>query len=114
MVSRKNPNGPSKIRQAARAGKILKEQQRKSAAGQHKISKDAINRGARIGLMPNSGAGAPMSSKKKRKVEKAIAHALKRKMALEGVVEMKGGSFLFCVFEGRGRDLEGGLRLCFC
>ena len=40
--------------------------------------------------MPNSGAGAPMSSKKRRKVEKAMAHALKRKMAAEGVVEMKG------------------------
>lgn len=85
MPSVKNPNGPSKNRIAASAAKKKKEQQRKSRAGQTKISKSAAARGARPGLLPTSGPGAALSSKKKRKLEKAMAHALKRKMEKEGL-----------------------------
>ncbi|KAM7203112.1 hypothetical protein V8F33_002460 [Rhypophila sp. PSN 637] len=80
MPSVKNPNTKSKLRQAASAGKKRKIQQQKSRAGQTKITKSEAARGARPGLLPNSGPGAALSSKKKRKMEKALAHALRRKI----------------------------------
>jgi hypothetical protein len=40
--------------------------------------------------LPTSGPRAKLSAKKQRKVEKAMAHALKRKMEAEGEAEMKG------------------------
>ncbi|KAK3326155.1 hypothetical protein B0H66DRAFT_550183 [Apodospora peruviana] len=89
MVSRKNPNGPSKNRLAARAGGIKKQAQRKSRAGQTKISQADAARGARPGLLPNSGPGAALSKKKQKKLEQQMRLALQRKMAAEGEVEMK-------------------------
>ncbi|KAM7212373.1 hypothetical protein V8F06_012246, partial [Rhypophila decipiens] len=96
MPSVKNPNTKSKLRQAASAGKKRKIQQQKSRAGQTKITKSEAARGARPGLLPNSGPGAALSSKKKRKMEKALAHALRRKIESGEVTvedleaEMKG------------------------
>ncbi|KAK3359457.1 hypothetical protein B0T25DRAFT_99039 [Lasiosphaeria hispida] len=89
MPSRKNPNKPSKNRLASRAGGIKKEAQRKSLAGQTRITPGDALRGRRVGLMANSGAGAPLSAKKQKKVDQRLRLALKRKMEAEGEVEMK-------------------------
>ncbi|KAK3936638.1 hypothetical protein QBC46DRAFT_295859 [Diplogelasinospora grovesii] len=90
MPSVKNPNKPSKNRLAARAAKSKKVRAQQSAAGkQSRIEKADARRGARPGLLPTSGPNAPLSSKKQRKREKQLAHALKRKMEAEGEVVMK-------------------------
>lgn len=90
MVSVSNPNKPSKNRLAARAAKGKKVQQKSSADGQlSRVQKAATKRGARAGLLPTSGPGSKLSSKKARKVERKLAHAIKRKMEAEGEVEMK-------------------------
>ncbi|WYZ46815.1 hypothetical protein EsH8_IX_001040 [Colletotrichum jinshuiense] len=89
MPSVRNPNGPSKNRLANRALGAKKARQKKSEANKNKISKTDAMRGARPGLAPNSGPNAPLSKKKAKKVEKLMAHALRRKMAAEGVVAME-------------------------
>ncbi|KAL8367017.1 hypothetical protein RB595_007910 [Gaeumannomyces hyphopodioides] len=90
MPSVKNPNKPSKNRLAARAAKVRKTAQRKSAEGKlSRVERAATRRGARPGLLPTSGAGAPISAKKQRKLDRKLNHALKRKMEAEGEVEMK-------------------------
>ncbi|KAM3535536.1 hypothetical protein MY4038_001221 [Beauveria bassiana] len=88
MPSVKNPNGPSKNRLAARAAKARKASQKRSAEGKHKIAKIDVQRGARPGLLPNSGPNARVSSKKARKLQKQMGHALRRKMAAEGEAVM--------------------------
>lgn len=90
MPSVKNPNGPSQNRQAAMRASAKKKAQKSSAAGQSRISKSDARRGAREGILPTSGPNRALSAKKQRKVDKARAHALKRKMEAEGEVEMKG------------------------
>lgn len=89
MPSGGNLNGPSKNRLAARASRAKKIRQKKSEAGKHKISKADVARGARPGLLPNSGPGKAVSAKKARKLEKKLGYAMKRKMEAEGEVAMK-------------------------
>lgn len=97
MPSVKNPNAPSRNRLAARASKVRKQRQKKSAAGKTGISKNDAARGARPGLLPNSGPRAAVSSKKQRKLDRKLGYALKRKMEAEGEVIMKGEFFLIVV-----------------
>ncbi len=89
-ASVKNPNGPSKNRVAARASKAKKVRQQKSFAGKHKIPLADTMRGARPGLLPNSGPRAAVSGKKARKMEKKLGYALKRKMQADGEEAMQG------------------------
>ena len=90
MPSVKNPNGPSKNRVAARAAKARKTRQKRSEEGKHKISKIDVQRGARPGLLPNSGPNAAISSKKARKLKKKLGYALQRKAEAEGEAVMQG------------------------
>jgi hypothetical protein len=94
MPSVKNPNGPSKNRLAARASTARKHSAkavaRKALVEQHKITKADAKRGARAGLLPTSGPNAAMSAKRRRKLERKMGYALKRKMEAEGEIEMKG------------------------
>lgn len=92
MPSVSNPNGPSSNRLAAMASKAKKLRRQKSVHAQNKISKADTTRGARPGLLPNSGPNAKISKKKARKLEKKMGYAIQRKMEAEGIVEMKGES----------------------
>ncbi len=97
MPSVKNPNAPSKNRLAARAAKARKTRQKAAAQGQlarkgGAIAKADARRGARPGLLPTSGPRAAISSKRARKDQKRLGHALRRKMEREGEVVMKGKS----------------------
>ncbi|KAI0159968.1 hypothetical protein GGR52DRAFT_171621 [Hypoxylon sp. FL1284] len=87
MPSVKNPNAPSKNRLAARAAKARK-QNRKRTTGPGKqssrVEKADTKRGARDGLLPTSGPNAALSAKKRRKLERKLGYALKRKMETEG------------------------------
>ncbi|KAK6857813.1 hypothetical protein PG990_013472 [Apiospora arundinis] len=89
MPSVKNPNGPSKNRQAAMRASAKKKAQKSSAAGQTRILKSDARRGAREGILPTSGPNRALSAKKQKKVDQAMRLALKRKMEAEGEVEMK-------------------------
>ncbi|KAI0139556.1 hypothetical protein F4776DRAFT_594767 [Hypoxylon sp. NC0597] len=93
MPSVKNPNGPSKNRLAARSAKARKTNQKRSAGSidknNNRVTKADEKRGARPGLLPTSGPNAALSSKKRRKLERKMGYALKRKMEAEGEVEMK-------------------------
>ncbi|KAI1371391.1 hypothetical protein F4677DRAFT_450508 [Hypoxylon crocopeplum] len=92
MPSVKNPNGPSKNRITARAATARKQNQKRNASAlnkKNKISKADVTRGAKPGLLPTSGPNAALSSKKRRKLERKMGYALKRKMEAEGEVEMK-------------------------
>ncbi|OLN86009.1 hypothetical protein CCHL11_10086 [Colletotrichum chlorophyti] len=88
MPSVKNPNGRSQNRLRAEALKAKTQRQKKSEANKHKIARSDTMRGARPGLMPNSGPNAPLSKKKAKKLEKKMAHALRRKMEAEGEIVM--------------------------
>ncbi|XWX00177.1 hypothetical protein V2A60_008197 [Cordyceps javanica] len=88
MPSVKNPNGPSKNRLAARAAKARKTRQKRSEEGRHKIAKVDVMRGARPGILPTSGPNAKISSKKARKLQKQLGHALRRKAEAEGEAAM--------------------------
>lgn len=81
MPSVKNPNTVGRNRTAARVAKARKQtlQGRKLAALSTRVAKADARRGARAGLMPTSGPNAPLSKKKQRKVEKQMAHAIRRK-----------------------------------
>ncbi|KAF5989225.1 hypothetical protein FBULB1_1098 [Fusarium bulbicola] len=89
MPSVGNPNGPSKNRLAARASSARKERRKRAQAPKDKVAKADTTRGARPGLLPTSGPRAKVSAKKARKIEKRLAHAMKRKMEAEGEAEMK-------------------------
>ncbi|KAI5919070.1 hypothetical protein F4810DRAFT_528203 [Camillea tinctor] len=93
MPSVKNPNGPSKNKLAARAAKARQRAQKQSSAGKsaHKsrVEKADTSRGAREGLLPTSGPNRAVSGKRRRKLERKLGYALKRKAAAEGEVEMK-------------------------
>lgn len=90
MPSVKNPNGPGKVRLAAEAAKAKAQRQQRGAFARNKISKPDAARGARPGLLPNSGPNAKLSSKKQRKLEKKMGYALRRKMERDGEVIMAG------------------------
>jgi hypothetical protein len=91
MPSVKNPNYASRNRVAARNAKSRKAQQKhKASVGRSRIAKADARRGARPGLLPTSGPNAKLSAKKQRKVDKALAHAVKRRMEAEAEVVMKG------------------------
>lgn len=106
MPSVKNPNGPSKNRLTARAAKARKaNQKRNTNSAKNRITKADEKRGARAGLLPTSGPNAALGSKKRRKLERKMGHALRRKTEQEeedererirgkGEVEMKGIQFL--------------------
>lgn len=104
MPSVKNPNGPSKNRLAARAATARKQNEKRIAGSSKKdrVEKADTKRGARAGILPTSGPNAALSSKKRRKLEKKMAHAMKRKMAAEGEVEMKGMSSPVLAIVARG------------
>ncbi|KAI0847266.1 hypothetical protein F5Y00DRAFT_124282 [Daldinia vernicosa] len=93
MPSVKNPNGPSKNRLVARAAKARKQNQKRISTAaldkKGRVAKADTKRGARPGLLPTSGPNAALSSKKRRKLERKMNHAMKRKMEAEGEVEMK-------------------------
>jgi len=90
MPSVKNPNGPSRNRLVARAAKARKSQQKRSAEGRSRIAKADTKRGARPGILPSSGPRAALSSKKRRKLERKLGYAVKRRMEADGDVHMKG------------------------
>ncbi|KAI0896196.1 hypothetical protein F4806DRAFT_53445 [Annulohypoxylon nitens] len=92
MPSVKNPNGPSKIRLAARAAKARKANQKRvtgASTKENRVAKADQKRGARTGLLPTSGPNKALSAKRRRKLEKKMGYAMKRKMEAEGEVEMK-------------------------
>lgn len=94
MPSVKNPNTVGRNRQSARVAKARKitAQGLKTSRLPTRMAKADAKRGARAGLMPTSGPNAPLSKKKQRKVEKQMAHAIRRKAEEEArqEVEMKG------------------------
>ncbi|PKS11071.1 hypothetical protein jhhlp_002832 [Lomentospora prolificans] len=92
MVNVANPNTKSKIRQSNRAAKLRKISQKRSQAakyGANRVAKADTKRGARTGLLPTSGPRAPMSAKRRRKLERKLGYDMKRKMEAEGEVEMQ-------------------------
>ena len=93
MPSVKNPNGPSRNRLIARAAALRKTRQRASAMGKlekhHKITKEDMSRGARPGLLPNSGPRKALGKKAQRKLEKKMGYAIRRKMEKEGLTKMQ-------------------------
>ncbi|KAK1237425.1 hypothetical protein MKX08_003050 [Trichoderma sp. CBMAI-0020] len=107
MPSVKNPNRPSKNRLAARAAKAKKaNQKRADPANRSKITKADKTRGARPGLLPNSGPRAQISAKKARKLEKKMGYALKRQMEAEGEAEMKDAPVVEEKAAQEGEDVE--------
>ncbi|KAK3328543.1 hypothetical protein B0T19DRAFT_442436 [Cercophora scortea] len=94
MPSVSNPNHTSKHTLSARAGGRKKLAQRLSAAGVHKISVDDMNRGARPGLLPNSGPRAALSKKKQKKVDQQLKLALRRKMEAEAAAAAAAGEVI--------------------
>lgn len=81
MPSVKNPNTVGQNRTKARASRARKQtlQSLKVKALPTRVAKADARRGARAGLLPTSGPNAPLSKKKQRKVEKQMAHAIRRK-----------------------------------
>ncbi|KAK3953948.1 hypothetical protein QBC32DRAFT_312474 [Pseudoneurospora amorphoporcata] len=92
MPSVRNPNGPSKNRLIAKKATLRKLRQRESAQGKmekiHNITRDDQNRGARVGLLPNSGPKKALGKKAQRKLEKKMGYAIRRKMEKEGLSKM--------------------------
>lgn len=94
-ASVKNPNCTSQNRQRARRAKARKQtlQAVASARLPDRAARADARRGARTGLLPTSGPNRALSSKKARKLEKQMAHAIRRKAEEEekkAQVEMKG------------------------
>ncbi|ROV94065.1 hypothetical protein VMCG_08293 [Cytospora schulzeri] len=81
MVSVKNPNVTSQNRMRARASRSRKQGLKavRDAKLPTRVEKADTRRGARTGILPTSGPNAALSKKKQRKVEKQMAHALRRK-----------------------------------
>lgn len=102
MPSVKNPNTVSRNRQIARASKARKQALQHAATAKlaSRVDKADARRGARPGLLPTSGPNRALSKKKQRKVEKQLAHAIRRKAEEEAAkeVEMEGGLFPFSLF----------------
>lgn len=102
MPSVKNPNTVSRNRQIARVSKARKQALKHAATAKlaSRVDKADVRRGARPGLLPTSGPNRALSKKKQRKVEKQLAHAIRRKAEEEAAkeVEMEGGLFPFSLF----------------
>lgn len=98
MPSVKNPNTVGRNRTIAQRAKARKSTRKtlQMAKLPSRVAQADTRRGARTGLLPTSGPNAAMSKKKQRKVEKQLAHAIRRKAEMEAKqeVEMKG-MFLF-------------------
>lgn len=116
MPSVKNPNTVSRNRQIARAAKARKQSLKRLSAsklanqGATRVEKADLRRGARVGLLPTSGPNRALSKKKQRKVEKQLAHAIRRKAEADAAreVEMEGKPLFFSEFtweveEGKGK-----------
>ncbi|POS73249.1 hypothetical protein DHEL01_v208355 [Diaporthe helianthi] len=93
-ASVKNPNCISRNRQRALRSKARKHTLQAAASARlpDRVAKADTKRGARTGLLPTSGPNKPLSSKKARKLEKQMAHAIRRKREEEerqSQVEMK-------------------------
>lgn len=97
MPSVKNPNTVGRNRTIAQRAKARKSTCKtlKMAKLPTRVAQADTRRGARTGLLPTSGPNAAMSKKKQRKVEKQLAHAIRRKAEREAQleVEMQGMSF---------------------
>lgn len=94
-ASVKNPNCISQNRQRALRAKARKHTHQITASARlpDRVARADTRRGARTGLLPTSGPNRPLSSKKARKLEKQMAHAIRRKREEEekkSQVEMKG------------------------
>jgi hypothetical protein len=94
-ASVKNPNCISHNRQRALRAKARKQTLQAAASARlpDRVAKADTKRGARAGLLPTSGPNRPLSQKKARKLEKQMAHAIRRKREEEerqSQVEMKG------------------------
>lgn len=105
-ASVKNPNCISRNRQRALRSKARKQtlQAVASARLPDRVAKADTKRGARTGLLPTSGPNKPLSRKKARKLEKQMAHAIRRKREEEekkSQVEMKGQQSQKAVFTTR-------------
>lgn len=96
MPSVKNPNTVGRNRTIAQRAKARKSTRKtlKMAKLPTRVAQADTRRGARAGLLPTSGPNAALSKKKQRKVEKQLAHAIRRKAEMEAKqeVEMKGMS----------------------
>lgn len=95
MPSVKNPNFKSKNRVRAHRSKARKQTLQAVATARlpDRVAKADTKRGARTGLLPTSGPNRPLSSKKARKLEKQMAHAIRRKREEEerqAEAEVKG------------------------
>lgn len=95
MPSVKNPNTVSRNRQIARAAKARKQSLKAATSARRnptRIDKSDARRGARPGLLPTSGPNRALSKKKQRKLEKLMAHAIRRKEQADAAkeVEMEG------------------------
>ncbi|KAI0205326.1 hypothetical protein F4808DRAFT_473371 [Astrocystis sublimbata] len=99
MPSVKNPNGPSQNRLCARKSTARKHTTKSlarknlaaslSAQSNGRVTKADVPRGARAGLLPNSGPNKALSAKAARKLERKVGYALQRRMEQEGEVVMK-------------------------
>lgn len=99
MVSVKNPNVTSQNRMRARASRSRKQGLKavRDAKLPTRVEKADTRRGARAGILPTSGPNAALSKKKQRKVEKQMAHALRRKREeaeKQKEVDMQGALYL--------------------
>lgn len=94
-ASVKNPNCISRNRQRALRSKARKQTLQAAASARlpDRVARADVKRGARTGLLPTSGPNRALSSKKARKLEKQMAHAIRRKREEEekkAQIEMKG------------------------
>lgn len=116
MPSVKNPNTVGRNRALAQRAAARKRTQQalKSAALPDRVAKADARRGARggtLGLAPTSGPNAPLSKKKARKVEKAMAHAIRRRREEEERKEKEErGEFVFSFLYADHLDRVGGVK----
>lgn len=94
-ASVKNPNCISRNRQRALRSKARKQTLQAAASARlpDRVARADAKRGARTGLLPTSGPNRALSGKKARKLEKQMAHAIRRKREEEekkAQIEMKG------------------------
>lgn len=91
MPSVKNPNTVGRNRSIAQRAKARKSTRKtlKLAKLATRVAQADTRRGARTGLLPTSGPNAALSKKKQHKVEKQLAHALRRKAEMEAALEQE-------------------------
>lgn len=97
MPSVKNPNTVSRNRQMARTAKARKQSLKQLSTSKlsSRVEKADARRGARPGLLPTSGPNKPLSKKKQRKIEKLMAHAIRRKAESDAAKEEEMEGQLF-------------------